>query len=235
MSTALRWLAAWWSRLIAGSAFAVVAVVTGRISYVHIQELTLALHQPASIAQIMPFGVDGLIVVGSVALLQAGETQPWLGWVCVIPGALVSLFANVWSFIGYGLLSAAWAGVASMSFIVATYTLERWLKAQFKASTRPGSGTPAAASETTVPDGAAQASPELAQPASPLAALQTLLDSESERNLAFLLGVDRNRVKAWQRRLDASGEEPDEDDAAEAAGASQGHVPATVNGSAHGG
>src|SRR5262250_3045653 len=74
-----RWLRAWWSRIIAGLAFAAVATVTGRISYIHIKALSLALHQSPDVAQIMPFGVDGLIVVGSVALLQPPEGQPWPG------------------------------------------------------------------------------------------------------------------------------------------------------------
>jgi uncharacterized protein DUF2637 len=129
--SALEWLATWWSRVVAGFAFAVVAGVTGRISYMHIEGLTLAMHQPPVVATLMPFGVDGLIVVGSVALLQAAEGQERLGWICVGPGAAASLFANVESGWRYGVAAAAWAGMASAGFILATFTLERWLKGQF--------------------------------------------------------------------------------------------------------
>lgn len=230
-----KWLRTWWSSLLAGGGFAVVAGVTGRISYVHIQALTLALHQPASLAQIMPFGVDGLIVVGSVALLQAGDTQPWVGWVCVVPGAIVSLFANVWSYISYGWLSAAWAGVASMSFIVATFTLERWLKAQFKRPTQGGSGTPGEPSPEAFPGAAGGGRPEVPHPLSTLEALGALLDSEKERELAFLLKVDRNKIRAWKGQLDAADGEPGEDapeDVPELpAGADQGPALAGLNGS----
>jgi Protein of unknown function (DUF2637) len=124
------WLRARWSRLVAGLAFAVVAGVTGVVSYTHIEELTLALHQHLMVARLMPLGIDGLIVVGSVALLQAGDDQPRLGWLCVAPGAVASLFANVESGIRYGWLAAAWAGMASAGFFLATFTLERWLKSQ---------------------------------------------------------------------------------------------------------
>jgi hypothetical protein len=124
------WLGAYWSRVIAAAAFAVVAGVTGWVSYLHIEELTLALHQPLMVARIMPFGIDGLIVVGSVALLQASDDHPRLGWLCVAPGAVASLFANVESGIRFGALAAAWAGMASAGFFLATFTLERWLKAQ---------------------------------------------------------------------------------------------------------
>ena len=104
----LSWLGAWWSRLTAGLALLAVAAVTGVISYTHIYRLTLALHQPVMVAQLMPFGVDGLIIVGSVVLLQAAPGQAWwLGWVGVVPGVAASVFANVESGLRYGPLAAA--------------------------------------------------------------------------------------------------------------------------------
>jgi hypothetical protein len=48
-----------------------VATVSGVISYTHVYDLTVSLHQPVMVARLMPFGVDGLIVVGSVVLLKA--------------------------------------------------------------------------------------------------------------------------------------------------------------------
>jgi hypothetical protein len=220
----LGWLREWGARLIGGLAFAVVAVVTGRISYVHIQALSLALHQPPGVARIMPFGVDGLIVVGSVALLNPPESQPWLGWICVAPGSVVSLYANVMSSIADGLQSAIWAGVASMSFIAATYTLERWLKAQFSARSQGGSTAPAEALAEAASAGHGEGDPEPAQPTT-MEALRLLLGTATQRDLAFALRVDRNRILAWERQLAASDAEADEPAAAEPA-------MATVNGSA---
>jgi hypothetical protein len=62
----IRWLRAYWPKVVSGLAITAVAAVTGRISYTHIYNLTLALHQPVMVARLMPFGVDGLIVVGSL-------------------------------------------------------------------------------------------------------------------------------------------------------------------------
>jgi hypothetical protein len=121
------WLRAWWSRVVSGLAITAVAAVTGVISYLHIYELTLALHQPPMVARLMPFGVDGLIVVGSVVLLQAGG---WLGWTATAPGVAISLFANIESGIRYGWLAACWAGVPAASFFLSMFVLERWLAAQ---------------------------------------------------------------------------------------------------------
>lgn len=80
------WIMAWWSRLTAGLALMVVASVTGVISYTHVHDLTVSLHQPAMVARLMPFGVDGLIVVGSVVRLQAAPGQTWLGWLGIVRG-----------------------------------------------------------------------------------------------------------------------------------------------------
>lgn len=132
------WIRAWWSRLTAGLALVVVASVTGVISYTHVYDLTVSLHQPVMVARLMPFGVDGLIVVGSVVLLQAATGQAWLGWLGVGPGVAASLFANVESGLRWGPLAAGWAGVPAASFALATFLLERWLKAQASHSGRAG-------------------------------------------------------------------------------------------------
>ena len=123
-------------RLAAGLAILTVATVTGIVSYSHIHRLTLVLHQPPMVAALMPFGVDGLIVAGSVVLLQGSL----LGWAGVGPGAAISLFANVESGIGFGWLAAAWAGVPAVAFALSTFILERWLKGQAATQTPvPGS------------------------------------------------------------------------------------------------
>jgi Protein of unknown function (DUF2637) len=132
------WVRSWWSRLTAGLALVVVASVTGVISYTHVYDLTVSLHQPVMVARLMPFGVDGLIVVGSVVLLQAAPGQTWLGWLGVVPGVAASLFANVESGLRWGPLAAGWAGVPAASFALATFLLERWLKAQASHGGRTG-------------------------------------------------------------------------------------------------
>jgi hypothetical protein len=126
----MSWLRAQWSRLAAGIAILAVAVVAGVISYQHVEDLSLSLHATIMAARLMPIGIDGLVVIGSVILLQAGDADRWLGWLGVGPGLAISLFANVESGAQYGWLSAVWAGIPAVSFFLATFLLERWLKAQ---------------------------------------------------------------------------------------------------------
>jgi hypothetical protein len=115
----------------AALAIAAVAAVAGTISYGHIYELTLVLHQSMLTARLMPVAIDGLITVGSVVLLQSGSRLGWLG---VGPGLALSVFANVESGIQYGWLAAVWAGIPALSFFLATFILERWLKSQAHAA-----------------------------------------------------------------------------------------------------
>jgi hypothetical protein len=197
--------------------------VTGRVSYIHIEALTLALHQPPIVARLMPFGVDGLIVVGSVALLQAPEDQRWLGWLCVGPGALASLFANVESGLQYGPLAAGWAGMASVGFFLATFTLERWLKGQAAARPAVAQGgpalIPAKAADTTPGEDAQDPAAKEAEgppaeegepdgPATPDAALRALVESGSRRMIADLIGVPKTRVDRWAAGYRAAGGGP---------------------------
>jgi hypothetical protein len=121
-----------WPKVASGAAILAVAAVAGLISYSHIYELTVALHQTVMVARLMPFGVDGLIMIGSVVLLQADAGQRWLSWLGVGPGVAISLFANIESGIRYGWLSATWAGIPAVSFFLACFILENWIKAQAK-------------------------------------------------------------------------------------------------------
>lgn len=134
------------SRIISGTAILAVAVVAGLISYTHIYELSLALHQPVMVARLMPFGIDGLITVGSVVLLQGGR----IGWLGIGPGVAISLFANVESGIRYGALAAIWAGVPAISFALACFILEHWVSGQTDAAPESVADAPqpASASET---------------------------------------------------------------------------------------
>jgi hypothetical protein len=195
------WVRAWWSRLTAGLALVVVASVTGVISYTHVYDLTVSLHQPVMVARLMPFGVDGLIVVGSVVLLQAAPGQSGLGWLGVIPGVAASLFANVESGLRWGPLAAGWAGVPAASFALATFLLERWLKAQTSHGGQAGTADPRAhpgelgefRTASQCPHGVAATAEE--------AVVQAYLHARdcteaplSQRHLATAFGLSRPRV-----------------------------------------
>lgn len=126
----MSWLRNWGIRLVAGLALATVASVAGVISYTHIDALTLTLGGSPMSGHLMPFGIDGLIVVGSVVLLTVYGGQARWGWLCIVPGVAASLFANFESGIAHGWLAAGWATMPAVSFAVATFVAERWLKAQ---------------------------------------------------------------------------------------------------------
>jgi hypothetical protein len=164
-------LRTWAPRTAAGLAQLAVAVATGWISYTHIFELTVSLHEPVAAARVWPVGVDGLIVIGSVLLLT-GKCDPWLGWLGIGFGVTVSVFANVMSQIAYGPLAAGWAAVPALGFALSTFLLERWLKAQVSparpATARRRATRPEAAA--SVPARPAVAPARTAVPAATLAA-----------------------------------------------------------------
>jgi len=99
----------------------VVSAVAGLISYNHITGLSLVLGQTSLDSHLMAFGVDGLIVMGSTVVL-AGN---WLGWLGIVPGIVVSVFANVEAGMPHGHLAAVWSGVPAVSFAIAMFILER--------------------------------------------------------------------------------------------------------------
>jgi hypothetical protein len=197
----MTWLRRQWSRLTAGIALAAVALATGVISYKHIYELSIALYQPPLVARLQPVGIDGLIVVGSVVLLQASPNHPYLGWFGVVPGVAASVFANIESGIAHGWLAAGWAGVPAGGFALATFLLERWLKDQVG---RGGSGGWAERGNPSdsdgFPGGASQCPHGVAQTveeAVTLAFLHTrdcLGQVPSQRQLATAFGQSRPRV-----------------------------------------
>ena len=129
----------------AGLALAAVAAVTGFISYTHICALTLELHQSWKTAHLMPFAVDGQIVVGSVVLLAGRGRTAWWGWLGIVPGLAESLFANWESGIAHGLLAAVWATVPAQAFAGSTFMFERWLKAQLRTASSDFAAVPASA------------------------------------------------------------------------------------------
>lgn len=78
------WIRAWWSRLTAGLALTVVASVTGVISYTHVYDLTVSLHQPNGECQSAPVltriatrGARRPIRAAPYPCVPAGSTVPY--------------------------------------------------------------------------------------------------------------------------------------------------------------
>lgn len=212
MSAAFTWLRDYGPRVLGGIALAAVAIVAGRISYMHIEAFTLAEHQPRTVAMLAPFAVDGLIIVGSVVLLQAIPGQEWLGWLGVGPGVAASVFANVESGIHYGLLSAIWAGVPAAFFALACFIFERWLSSQVgrgggrggnRSESGPGSGLDAETSGQC-PHGVAGTVSEAVVNAF-LHGRDCLAEAPSQRQLAASFGQSRDKVAALVGSLNGSG------------------------------
>jgi hypothetical protein len=135
--------------LLAALPVTVVAVIAGVVSYSHVVSLGLRTDQSAVDAHLLPLAVDGLIVAGSVILL-AGS---WLGWLGVVLGVAATLFANLESGLPHGPLAAIVATWPAVAFTVASFMLERWLKAQIRQPAEPEDTVPA--SPETVPPRAA--------------------------------------------------------------------------------
>jgi Protein of unknown function (DUF2637) len=117
-----------WNRtaLLAALPVAAVAVIAGVVSYSHITALGLRTGQSPADAHLLPLAVDGLIVAGSVILLAGSG----LGWLGVGPGVAGTLYANIMSGLPRGPLAATIAAWPALAFTVASFMLERWLKAQ---------------------------------------------------------------------------------------------------------
>ena len=115
---------------------AIVAVIAGIVSYSHIEALGLATGQSLTDARLLPLATDGLIVAGSVILL-AGS---WLGWIGVALGVAGTVYAHVMSGLPRGPLAATVTAWPALAFTVASFMLERWLKAQVggREATAPG-------------------------------------------------------------------------------------------------
>lgn len=117
----------------AAAPVAVVALIAGIVSYTHIVSLSLSTGAGWP-SYLLPFAVDGLIAAGVVILL-AGSM---LGWLCVAPGIVATLFANVMSGWPHGYLAAAVAAWPAAAFALASFTLERWLKSRARPAVTTG-------------------------------------------------------------------------------------------------
>lgn len=202
-TTVLTWLREWGPGLVAGLALATVGAAAGTISYTHIDALTMALGGSGLAGHLMPVAVDGQIIVGSFILLTAtGATARW-GWLGIGCGLAESLFANWESGISRGYFAAGWAMVAALAFAVASFSFERWVKAQFS---QGGSGGSRGSAEQEAEEAATEG--ELSNPCTHtvggtaeqalvqahLHARDCLGEPISQRALAASFGIGRPRV-----------------------------------------
>ena len=87
-----------WIRWTTTGCVALLALIAGTVSYLHMHRL-VALHgQPGWVASLTPLSVDGMIVAASATLLaesRAGRRGGTLPWALLVAGSVASLAANV--------------------------------------------------------------------------------------------------------------------------------------------
>src|SRR5215469_3740997 len=87
-----------WIRITTIGCVAILALIAGTVSYMHMHDL-VALHgQPGWVAALTPFSVDGMIVAASTTLLaesRSGGRGGVLPWLLLVIGSVASLAANV--------------------------------------------------------------------------------------------------------------------------------------------
>jgi uncharacterized protein DUF2637 len=77
---------------------ALLALIAGTVSYLHMHMLVARHGQPGWVAALTPLSVDGMIVAASTTLLadsHAGRKGGVLPWVLLVAGSVASLAANV--------------------------------------------------------------------------------------------------------------------------------------------
>jgi len=87
-----------WIRRTTIGCVAILALIAGTVSYMHMHDL-VALHgQPGWVAALTPLSVDGMIVAASTTLLaesRSGQKGGVLPWLLLVIGSVASLAANV--------------------------------------------------------------------------------------------------------------------------------------------
>jgi len=87
-----------WIRWTTTGCVALLALIVGTVSYLHMHLLVELHGQPGWVAALTPLSVDGMIVAASTTLLadsRAGERGGVLPWALLVAGSAASLPANV--------------------------------------------------------------------------------------------------------------------------------------------
>jgi|SRR5579875_595182 len=87
-----------WIRGTTTGCVALLALIAGTVSYLHMHLLVEQHGQPGWVSALTPLSVDGMIVAASTTLLadsRAGERGGRLPWVLLVVGSAASLAANV--------------------------------------------------------------------------------------------------------------------------------------------
>lgn len=176
---------------------ACLSAITGVISYKHGLAVARTTGNAGLVSYLLPLVPDLMIAMSSLVLfvdsLMDAE-RPRTAVAALVGGIGWTVAQNV---------AAGWhqgwggrvidAGVP-LGFVL-TFELLLWLFRRFRKA------APEASPEASVSE------PESPEPLDTMALLAALLASETERNLAFILKVDRMKVNAWKSQLKTASEE----------------------------
>lgn len=87
-----------WIRVTTIGCVALLALIAGTVSYIHMHVLVVLYGQPGWVAALTPLSVDGMIVAASTTLLadsRSGRKGGALPWALLVVGSVASLAANV--------------------------------------------------------------------------------------------------------------------------------------------
>jgi hypothetical protein len=87
-----------WIRWTTTGCVALLALIAGTVSYLHMHMLVELHGQPGWVAALTPFSVDGMIVAASTTLLADSRScgrGGFLPWTLLVAGSVASLAANV--------------------------------------------------------------------------------------------------------------------------------------------
>ncbi|MEU6788079.1 DUF2637 domain-containing protein [Nonomuraea angiospora] len=184
----------------------VIATVAAYVSFRHQHGLAITAGEPTATAWTLPVLIDGVIIMGSLVMLDAsrrGDKAPWLARLALIAGALATLTANVAHGWSGGLASSLISAVAPIVLVVAYELLMGMLRRTPRPTTAPA---PEAATapvtdhtdqKATEPDEPAPAVPGTVEEAARLAYGASVLAREplSERKLSDRFKLTRTAAR----------------------------------------
>ncbi len=146
------------------AAVATVGLAAAVLSYRHQFELAAGHGESALTAKLLPISIDGLLLAGTLAVLDASRRQTGHAWAARITvglGVAMTVWANVVHGLGYGWTGIIISGWPPVALIAAIEVLARMIRP----SPAPGAGAlhPAASvNGHSVPEGGREAAERFA-------------------------------------------------------------------------
>src|SRR5690348_7525642 len=109
------------SRIASNASAGIVAAIAGYESYFHMRDVALQHHQRPELAALLPFSVDGMMVVASIAMVddrRSGVKPSPVVKATFWAGVVTSVSANVWSAFRGGLGDSIVAGWPALALLL---------------------------------------------------------------------------------------------------------------------